>query len=49
MESRVQAGYWSDRQIRQATGIRDADRTKVGKYVSHVSRKAAIVLIVPVP
>ena len=28
---------------------RDAERNKVAKYVSHVPRKAAIVLYVPVP
>ena len=49
MESRVQAGYRSGRQNRQATGMRDADRNIVGKRVSHASRKAAIVYVVPVP
>ncbi len=37
------------RQIRCAIRRRDAERNKVGKCVSHASRKAAIVHIVPVP
>ena len=37
------------RKNRRAIRRRDADRSLVGKYVSHASRKAAIVLIVPVP
>ena len=37
------------RQIRAVRQSCDADRSLVGKYVSHASRKAAIVLIVPVP
>ena len=49
MESPVQAGYQSLRQIRVAMGICDAERNKVVKSVSHASRKAAIVYIVPVP
>ena len=49
MESPVQAGYQSLRQIRVAMGIRDAERNKVVKSVSHASRKAAIVYIIPVP
>ena len=49
MESPVQAGYQSLRQIRVAMGIRDAERNKVVKSVSHASRKAAIVYTVPVP
>ena len=49
MESRAQAEKGSGRQNRLATRRRDADRTKVGKYVSHVPRKAAIVLVIPVP
>ena len=44
MESPVQAGYQSLWQIRVAMGIRDAERNKVVKRVSHVPRKAAIVL-----
>ena len=44
-----QAKEGSDRKNRQTTQKRDADRTKVGKCVSHASRKAAIVHIVPVP
>ena len=38
--------YRKNRTVRQSC---DADRNLVGKYVSHASRKAAIVLIVPVP
>ena len=49
MESPVQAGYQSLRQIRVAMGRRDAERNKVAKSVSHASRKAAIVYTVPVP
>ena len=49
MESPAQAGYQPRRQIRVAMGMRDADRKLVGKSVSHVSRKAAIVYSVPVP
>ena len=37
------------RQIRRISQSRDADRNKVGKPVSHVPRKAAIVHIIPVP
>lgn len=49
MESRVQAKEEFRRKNRGAIQKRDADRSLVGKYVSHASRKAAIVLIVPVP
>ena len=37
------------RQIRTPRQSCDADRNKVGKYVSHVARKAAIVCQIPVP
>ena len=37
------------RKNRVAIQRRDADRTKVGKCVSHESRKAAIVFKIPVP
>ena len=47
MESRVQAKEESHRKIRVAIQRRDADRTRVGKCVSHESRKAAIVLRYP--
>ena len=43
------SGYQSLWQIRVAMGIRDAERNKVAKSVSHASRKAAIVYTVPVP
>ena len=49
MESPAEAGYQSGRKNRQAMGIRDRDRNKVGKTPDHVSRKAAIVYLVPVP
>ena len=49
MESRVQAKEESHRKIRVAIQRRDADRTRVGKCVSHESRKAAIVFKIPVP
>ena len=49
MERPVQAKKESERQIRLAIQKRDVDRTKVEKLVSHVPRKAAIVLCVPVP
>jgi hypothetical protein len=49
MEKPVQAKYQSGRQIRQAMGRRDADRNEVGKLAGSLSRKAAIVCIVPVP
>ena len=48
-ESRVQAKEESHRKNRVAIQRRDADRTKVGKCVSHESRKAAIVFKIPVP
>ena len=37
------------RQIRAVRQSCDADRRIVGKYVSHVTRKAAIVCQIPVP
>ena len=49
MESPAEAGYQSGRKNRQAMGIRDRDRNKVGKTTDHASRKAAIVHTVPVP
>ena len=49
MEKPVQAEYQSSRKIRSAMRKRDADRNLVGKQVSQLSRKAAIVYIVPVP
>ena len=45
----VQAGYQSHWKNRVAIQRRDADRTRVGKCVSHESRKAAIVFKIPVP
>ena len=48
-ESRVQAKEESHRKNRVAIQRRDADRMKVGKCVSHESRKAAIVFKIPVP
>ncbi len=49
MESPVQARYQYGRKIRRAMGRRDVERNLVAKPVSHASRKAAIVYIVPVP
>ncbi len=49
MESPVQARYQYGRKIRHAMGRRDVERRLVAKSVSHASRKAAIVHIVPVP
>ena len=49
MESPVQARYQYGRKIRHAMGRRDVERNIVVKPVSHASRKAAIVYIVPVP
>ena len=49
MEIPVQAKEQYGRQIRHTMQRRDADRNEVGKLVSHASRKAAIVIIVPVP
>ncbi len=49
MERPVQAREASGRQIRQASQERDADRTEVGKHVDSLSRKAAIVFMLPVP
>ena len=50
MESPVQAGTRREgRKIRHAMGRRDVERKEVTKPVSHASRKAAIVLYVPVP
>ena len=44
-----QAKEESHRKNRVTIQRRDADRTRVGKCVSHASRKAAIVLLKPVP
>ena len=44
-----QAKELVDRQIRPSRQKRDAYRIKVGKSMSHVPRKAAIVYYVPVP
>jgi hypothetical protein len=49
LEAHVQAGRLNDRQIRHISRRRDVERNLVVKYVSHVPRKAAIVLYVPVP
>ena len=49
MEKPVQAKEMAGRQIRQSIQKRDVERTKVAKHVSHVPRKAAIALYVPVP
>ena len=49
MERLVQAEEVSGRKTRQISQRRDVERTKVAKRVSHVPRKAAIVLYVPVP
>ena len=49
MEKPVQARYEFGRQIRQTIRRRDAERKKVAKTVDLVSRKAAIVYIIPVP
>ena len=49
MESRAQAKEESHRKNRVAIQKRDAERNIVAKCVSHASRKAAIVLAVPVP
>ena len=49
MEKPVQAKEKSGRQIRLAIQKRDVERNLVVKRVSHVPRKAAIVLCVPVP
>ena len=43
------SGYQPGRKSRQAMGRRDADRNLVGKCVSQLSRKAAIVHTAPVP
>ena len=45
----MQAKEESHRKIRVAMGRRDVERRLVAKPVSHASRKAAIVHIVPVP
>ena len=45
----VQAGYQSLWQIRKSIRRRDVDRNLVGKRVSWLPRKAAIVYTVPVP
>ena len=49
MEIPVQAEKESGWQIRQTIRRRDVERIRVAKRVSHVPRKAAIVLYVPVP
>ena len=49
MEKPVQAKKEQGRQIPLAIQRRDAYRIRVGKSVSHASRKAAIVYMVPVP
>ena len=49
MERPVQAKEECNWQIRCTIQKRDADRIKVGKQVSQLSRKAAIVFIIPVP
>ena len=49
MEEPVQAKEPSNRQIRSIRQKRDADRSLVGKQVSQLSRKAAIVHDIPVP
>ena len=49
MEIPVQAKEPSDRQIRLARQCSDAERTVVAKYADLVSRKAAIVYMIPVP
>ena len=49
MEKPVQARYLDGRKNRRARQRRDAERKRVVKAVSHVPRKAAIVLCVPVP
>ena len=49
MERLVQAEEVSHRKNRVISQRRDVERNKVAKRVSHVPRKAAIVLCVPVP
>ena len=49
MKSPVQAEDQYTRKNRCTMGSCEVDRTKVGKPVSQLSRKAAIVHIVPVP
>ena len=49
MEIPVQAEEEYGWQIRRTIRRRDVERNLVVKYVSHVPRKAAIVLYVPVP
>ena len=49
MKIPVQAKEEMGWQIRSSIQKRDVDRTKVGKHVSHVPRKAAIVIHIPVP
>ena len=49
MESRAQAKELSGRKNPLIRQKRDVDRTKVGKCMSQLSRKAAIVIYVPVP
>ena len=45
----VQAEYEYGRQIRHIIRDCDVDRKIVGKYMSHVPRKAAIAIHIPVP
>ena len=45
----MQAEEGPDRENRQATQGRYAERKEVAKYVEHVPRKAAIVYLIPVP
>ena len=49
MKRPVQAKEEMSWQIRSSIQKRDVDRKIVGKYMSHVPRKAAIVYTVPVP
>ena len=49
MEKPVQAKEVASRQNRLSSQRRDAYRIRVGKSVSHASRKAAIVCKAPVP
>ena len=49
MEIPVQAEKESGWQIRQTIRRRDVERIRVAKRVSHVPRKAAIVIHIPVP
>ena len=49
MKALVQAKEEMGWQIRSSIQKRDVDRNKVGKYMSHVPRKAAIAAHIPVP